>query len=146
MASQPRRQARKDHPAVQTLVAFITAMNEWEHAVIARDFKRMSDLKTRGKQLLDRLAEIYREFCEPGAQPERLSEMNWGLDQPDYNPATEKDRRREGGPCQGRGRDVHGMGRDEDAIRVGQEGNRWCLRDHRKCYDPDVRKWCYSQL
>ena len=146
MASQARRVSHGDHPAVQTLLGFFTAMNQWERAVIARKFERMSDLKTRGKKLLDRLEAIYREFCEPGAQPERLTEMNWGPDQPDYNPATE----RIVSVKPGRAAVVVETYMTWEELKMRYElvkkGDRWYLRDHRKCYDPDVRKWCYCQL
>lgn len=121
-------------------------MNEWEHAVIARNFKRMSDLKTRGKKLLDRLAEIYREFCEPGAQPERLMEMNWGLDQPDYNPATEKIVAVKPGRAAVVVETYMTWEERKMRYELVKRGDRWCLRAHRKCYDPDVKKWCYCQL
>src|SRR5262245_52805224 len=83
-------QSPKDHPATQTLRRFIKAMNQWETKVIADNFKSSADLKRRGGKHLEALAELYCEFCEKGATPHRLTEMNWGVDQPDYNPKTEK--------------------------------------------------------
>jgi hypothetical protein len=131
---------------VETLIAFMTAMNGWERAVIARNFKRMNDLKTRGKKLLAQLADIYQEFCEPGARPERLTEMNWGLDEPDYDAATEQVVR----VTPGRAKVVVETRSGKYDLKMRYElvkrGDRWCLRDYRECYDPEVRKWCYCQL
>ena len=121
-------------------------MNAWERAVIARNFKRMDDLRTHGKKLLAQLTEIYQDFCEPGAQPERLTEMNWGLDEPDYNAATEEIIR----VTPGRAKVVVETLTTKYGLKMRYElvkrSERWCLRDHRECYEPDVRKWCYCQL
>ena len=114
--------------------------------MIARNFKRMDELRTRGTKLLARLAKIYQEFCEPGARPERLTEMNWGLDEPDYNAATEPVIR----VTAGRAKVVVETLTTKYDLKMRYELVKrrecWCLRDHRECYDPDVRKWCYCQL
>ena len=133
------------HPAVQTLIGFITAMNEWERAVIARNFKRMSDLRRAEKPAGPTRGHI-PGVLRAGARPGGLTEMNWGLDHPEYNPKTEKIV----SVSPGRTTVVVQTYMPLEDLKMRYElirkADRWFLRDHRKCYDPDVRKWCYCQL
>lgn len=136
------------HPAVRTLRAFIAAMNEWERRLIAADFKSMADFNKRGAAMYSNgLREIYERFCEPGAAPNRLTELNWEWQEPDYNPKTERIVSVKVG-----GNKITidtQMSRNYD-FRMRYEllrvGNEWRLREERKCFDPDVRKWCPCEL
>jgi hypothetical protein len=141
-----RRSPHADHPAVTRLIEFITAMNAWERAVIARNFKRMDDLFTRGRKLVAQLADIYATFCEPGAQPERLTEANWGLDEPDYDAAAEGITRVTPGRAKVLVETLTAKYNLKMRYELVNRGGHWCLRGHRQCYDPEVRKWCYCQL
>ena len=72
--------------------------------------------------------------------------MNWGPADPDYNPRTEKIVSVK--PSATKVIVETYMPLEEMKMRyeLTKKGSRWLLQAHRKCYVPDVRKWCYCQL
>ena len=136
------------HPAAEALRHFFAAMNEWESAVIAGNYGSVSALRRRGARHLKALAELYSRFCESGAAPERLTELNWGLDSPDYDPKTEKIMDVKAGRTKAvidtrmTGKYLFRM--RYELLNEGERG--WRLRGSRKCFDPESQKWCYCQL
>ena len=144
-----RKQAHPEigHPAVQALLRFFDEMNRWEQEMIAKSFRSISDFKRRGKTQLRRLARIYEQFCEPGGAPERLTDINWGDDSPDYDPDSEHIQRVKCGPSkvliETQMTRKYGFRMRYELVYVGKE---WRLRSSRKCFDPDARKWCFCEL
>jgi hypothetical protein len=86
-----------DHPAVQRLQAFFSAMQQWEQEMldfgkrVQREGDAMADQEVHDWDIAARakLRDIFIEYCEAGESASRVSDQLHCGGEPDYNPEKE---------------------------------------------------------